>query len=252
MAVAEREALIVRPGACRAVPSHAETHGSFTVIQCAHARPARAPWTTAAYSAETCFGASPRFGHPPASSSAWGKVPVVQGDDGGDAATVQLLDEPAVVVEPTGIAGSAAVRLHPRPRDGEPIGAHPELLNERDILAVPVVLVARHVSRIPATHLRRCPAERVPDRGSSPVLVTAPSTWNAEVAAPHTNPSGNRGGVGLRSRPRRCRAPSGGRRNAGGRCRPRARAAGARPRAFPRIESGYERDVPVSTAFSRS
>src|SRR4029450_3350653 len=49
--------------------------------------------------------------------------------------------------------------------------------------------------------------------GPRPSSSTAPSTWNAEVATPHRNPSGNRGGVGLSSRPRRCQAPSADRRN---------------------------------------
>ena len=69
---ANASASSARPGAWTPVPypSHAATHGSFTVIQY-RTSPASDRWTIEAYSANR--SAVSRSGHPPESSSAWGR-----------------------------------------------------------------------------------------------------------------------------------------------------------------------------------
>ena len=118
------------------------------------------------------------------------QVPVVERQPRRDAGVVQLVDEPAVEVEPA-LVDRAAVRAHPRPGDGEPVRRRGR---------------ARASARRPAAsggsgrrRRRRCrrPTTAPGTRqkvsqmdGVRPSSATAPSIWYDAVAAPQTKPAG--------------------------------------------------------------
>ena len=91
----------------------------------------------------------------------------------GDAALEQLVDEPAVEVEPPLLDGARAQRLHPRPGDREAVGAQAQLAHERDVLPVAGVVVAGDVAGVAVQHPPRRVAEDVPDRRPPAVRVGA-------------------------------------------------------------------------------
>ena len=98
------------------------------------------------------------------------EVPVVQRDPRDDVVLEQLVAEPTIEVQPLLVQRPASARLHARPRDGEPIGVEPQPSHQRDVLAIAVVVVARHVAGIPAERPSESVAERVPDGGSTAVF----------------------------------------------------------------------------------
>src|SRR3546814_16666028 len=63
-----------------------------------------------------------------------------------------------------------AVRAHARPRRGEPIGLEPELLHDRHVLRIAVVVVARDVPVVPVKHGAGHAAESIPDGGAAAVF----------------------------------------------------------------------------------
>ena len=99
------------------------------------------------------------------------QVPVVQRRVGRDAVGEQLVDEPVVVVEAGAVDRAARVRDDPRPRDAEAVRPEAELLQERDVLGVAVVLVAGDVARGPVDDPARRVREPVPDRLALAVLL---------------------------------------------------------------------------------
>jgi hypothetical protein len=99
-----------------------------------------------------------------------GQVPVVQREPRIDVMREQLVDEPPVVVEAAVVTGPATRRLYPGPGHGEAVGVEAELRHELDVLRVPVIVVARHVSGVPAENSARRVGESVPDGGLSAVV----------------------------------------------------------------------------------
>lgn len=102
---------------------------------------------------------------------------MVEGGDRLDALLQQGVGQRAVEVESPLDRRAAARRLHTGPRDGEPVGAHPEIGHDLDVLAPAVVVVGGHVTGVAVPH----PAGRVrvgvPDGGVRPPAEAAPSIW---------------------------------------------------------------------------
>jgi len=99
------------------------------------------------------------------------QVPVVERHGGFDAGVEEAVDQALVEVESRRVGRAGAGGLHPGPADGEPVGAHAEFLQQGDVLAVAVVVVARHVTGVAPEDRSGAPCERVPDGGAPAVLV---------------------------------------------------------------------------------
>jgi hypothetical protein len=99
------------------------------------------------------------------------KVPVVERGDRVDARRQQRVDQPVVEGDPGRVDRAGAAGLHPRPRDGQVVGVHAEPGHQRDVLRVPVVVVAGHVAGTAVGDATRLVREGVPDGRSLAVLV---------------------------------------------------------------------------------
>lgn len=97
------------------------------------------------------------------------QVEVVQRRPRLDAVGEQLVGQPVVEVQAPRV-GRAAVGTDARPRDGEPVGAEPELPHQRDVLGGAVVVVGRGFAGVAARDRAGTAAEGVPDRVGAPVL----------------------------------------------------------------------------------
>jgi hypothetical protein len=98
------------------------------------------------------------------------QVPVVERQPRRDAGVVELVDEPAVEVEPA-LVDRATVRADPRPGDREAVRREAEVAHQRDVLRHPVVVVARDGAGVAVDDRARHAGERVPDGGGPAVLV---------------------------------------------------------------------------------
>ena len=103
-----------------------------------------------------------------------GKVPVVEGDERVDAAGEELVDEAVVEGEARFVGATRPLRQHPGPGDREPVGAQTEIGHERDVLAIPVVVIAGDVAGVAVPHPPRRVGEPIPDALSATVLVDGP------------------------------------------------------------------------------
>ena len=99
------------------------------------------------------------------------QVPVVERHHRGDAAGEQAVDQPVVEVEAAGVHRTVGGRDHPGPGDREPVGTHPQVDEQVEVLLPPVVVVAGDVAGVTPQHGSGPPGERVPDRRPPPVLV---------------------------------------------------------------------------------
>src|SRR5690606_13497362 len=100
-----------------------------------------------------------------------GQVPVVQGEPGHHLARQQLVDQAGVEVQALGV-DRPPVRHDPRPGHREPVGPQVELVHQRHVRGVPVVVVAGDVAGVPVHHRAGRVREDVPDRVAAAVLVT--------------------------------------------------------------------------------
>ena len=92
------------------------------------------------------------------------QVPVVEGGDRLHAGLDQRVDQPRVERDALGVELAGAARLHPRPGDREPVGLQPQVLDVRDVLRPPVVVVVGDVAGVTVQHASRRVAVGVPDR----------------------------------------------------------------------------------------
>src|SRR3954449_5635165 len=92
------------------------------------------------------------------------QIPVVERRERNDPSLAQTLGEAPVEVEPLHIRGPAPIRLHPRPRDGEPVSLDPELAHEVEVLAPAEVMLASRLAGGGARNIARAGREAVPDR----------------------------------------------------------------------------------------
>src|SRR5205823_12455173 len=96
------------------------------------------------------------------------KLPHVENGDRRDVSLEKRVDEGVVEIQPLVVHRAIAVGDHARPRDRELVGAEAELLHQRDVVAIAVVVVGgyvagRAVDRVPrgmgeAVLYRRRPA----------------------------------------------------------------------------------------------
>lgn len=94
------------------------------------------------------------------------QVPVVERQHRRDTVAQHLVDQPVVEGEP-GRGRRPAVRLHPRPRDGEPVGVESQVGQQADVLGVAVVVVAGDSTGRAVEHLASGRREGVPDGRSA-------------------------------------------------------------------------------------
>ena len=92
------------------------------------------------------------------------QIPVVEGGVGRDPGRVQLVDEAAVEIETLGVGTTAPGGKDARPGDGEAIAAEAELAHERDVLRVPMEVIAGDIARVAVGDRAGGMAEDVPDR----------------------------------------------------------------------------------------
>ena len=149
------------------------------------------------------------------------QVPVVERDRRVDPPRQQPVDQPPVEVDPGLVDVAGARRLDARPRHREPVGGQPEVRDQVEVRLPQAVVVGRRVARRPSPIRPGVAANVSQIDGPRPSAVVEPSTWNADVAAPHTNPAGNAMGSAGGCHPVRRRA-SASRSPARRTCRPRA------------------------------
>ena len=121
------------------------------------------------------------------------QVPVVEGGHRVDAGGQQLVDQPVVEVQAGRVGRAGAGGLHPGPGDREPVRGDAQPGQQRDVLGVPVVVVAGHLAGAAVADPRRGSARRCPrwtDRGRRP-------RWRPRSGGPMwRHPSGSRWGTG--------------------------------------------------------
>jgi hypothetical protein len=120
-----------------------------------------------------------------------GQIPVIERDEGLDAALAQAIDQALVEVDALGV-GLASQVHHARPGNGKAVGIHAQTLQDVQVFVEAVVVVAGHVAVLAAQHLARRGAEAVPDRFEPAVfmcgaldLVRRGAGAEDEVAAAH-------------------------------------------------------------------
>jgi len=99
-----------------------------------------------------------------------GQVPVIERDPRRDAVGQEGVDEAVVEGDAGLVDRAAALRDDAAPRDGEAIGLEAHRLHQGNILVEPMVMVARHVGRVPLMGLARGVREGVPDAEAPAVL----------------------------------------------------------------------------------
>ncbi len=98
------------------------------------------------------------------------QVPVVERGHRLDAGGEQLVEQPVVVGEALGVDAAAAGGLDAGPGDREAVALDAEALEQRDVLGVPVVVVAGLRAARPVDDPAGLGAERVPDAGAAAAL----------------------------------------------------------------------------------
>ncbi len=98
-------------------------------------------------------------------------VPVVQCHERLDAGVEQPVHEAVVEVEAGPVGSAGSVGKDPRPCDREPVGADSEPLHQLDVLAPPVVVVARHGRIRPVLDRPALRGVAVPHGLAAPALV---------------------------------------------------------------------------------
>ena len=99
------------------------------------------------------------------------QVPVIKAKPWLDASGNQRIDQPVVESKPGFVDGAASLRQHPRPRHRKAVGVDPELLHQRYVFAVAVIVIAGDVAGIAARDLAGQPGICVPDARPPSVLV---------------------------------------------------------------------------------
>ena len=102
-----------------------------------------------------------------------GKIPVEEGDEGGDAGLEEVVDELDVVVDALLVDGVVAATDgdDTGPRDGEAVGGGAERLEEVNVLLGAVVRVAGDDTRAAVSDLAGNVAEGIPDRRTTAISV---------------------------------------------------------------------------------
>jgi hypothetical protein len=99
---------------------------------------------------------------------------VVEGGVGGDPGRVQLVDEAAVKIETLRVGTAAPGGKDARPGDRESVAAESELAHERDVLRVPIEVIAGYIARVAIGDSAGGMTEDVPDRLPATALADGP------------------------------------------------------------------------------
>src|SRR5262249_19010153 len=99
------------------------------------------------------------------------KIPVIERGEWLDALGAKLVGEALVEVDALRIRRARALREDARPGDGEPVGGRVDVLHQRDVLLVAVVVVVGDVAIVVVLDVAGRVREFVPDRLALAVLV---------------------------------------------------------------------------------
>ena len=99
------------------------------------------------------------------------QIPVVQGGERFDPRRQQLVDQAAVEIQTAHVRLPGAFREDPRPRDREPVGVHADVLHQRDVLDIAVVVIVGDIAAVPVRDVPWGVRVRVPDRDALTVLI---------------------------------------------------------------------------------
>ncbi len=98
------------------------------------------------------------------------QIPMKQRDVGLDVGGQQCVDQAIVKGQTRVVDRAHAARQNTRPRDAQAIGVEANLLHQRDVLSVAVIVIARDVAGVTLADGARLFAEHVPHRGAFAVL----------------------------------------------------------------------------------
>src|SRR5262249_26929868 len=99
------------------------------------------------------------------------QIPMIERGERFDAGRLQFVDQAAVEVDTLRVGLTPAFREDARPRDGEPIRGGADVLKQRDIFLVPVVMVVGDVAVVVVLYVARLVRIRIPDGSTLAVLV---------------------------------------------------------------------------------
>ena len=99
------------------------------------------------------------------------QIPMIQAHPGLDARFEHGIGDAIVEIETRLIDRTRARRLDARPRGGEAISADAQLLHQRDIVLVAMIMVARDVAGMAERHAADLLALGIPDALAAPVFV---------------------------------------------------------------------------------
>src|SRR5262245_7836988 len=99
------------------------------------------------------------------------QLPVIQRGERRDPGSDQLVDQAVVEVETLRVWLTGPGREDARPGDGEPIRVRAEVLHQRDILLIAMIVVVCDVAGIAVLDVAWCVGIGVPDRGTLAIFI---------------------------------------------------------------------------------
>jgi hypothetical protein len=102
------------------------------------------------------------------------QIPVVECHERHDLARQQLVDQAAIEVEAALVGLAMALRQDTRPADRETVGTQTQLLDQRDVIAPAMVVIACDVAGAAVSDPTGCVSEAIPDRLTFAIFVPGP------------------------------------------------------------------------------
>jgi hypothetical protein len=102
------------------------------------------------------------------------QVPMIEAQPGLYAVAEQFVDQTIVEVEAQAVGLAASLWQHAWPGHGKPVNLRAKAPHQRDVFAVAMVVVTRHIAGIAIGNTARLSAEQVPDAGAATVLCGSP------------------------------------------------------------------------------
>jgi hypothetical protein len=99
------------------------------------------------------------------------QVPMVQRGERLDAGSLQLIDETVVEIDALRIGLAGSLRKNAGPGDGEPVGFRADVLHQRDVFLVTVIVVVGDIAGVAVSDVAGRVRVSVPDRLALAVLV---------------------------------------------------------------------------------
>ena len=102
--------------------------------------------------------------HPPAAIlQRLRQIPMEKSNPRSDPGLRHRIEQPVIKIEPRLIQRAIALRINPRPRQGQPVIPDAELTHQRKILLEAVIVVAGHIQRVTLKNFPRHPGKTIPD-----------------------------------------------------------------------------------------